>query len=476
MPDLLVELWCEDLPGWAQEEGASRLPERLAKALAGVGLLSKAEEGQGFATTCRLAVVVPNVREKTPPREEERRGPREGAPEKAIEGFLRGMGLSSLEEAQLRETPKGKFWFATNKVPERAARDVIPEVVAAVMKEIRWQRSMRWEASGFRWPRPLRRYLVMLGAESIALDCKALGLPMMKNGAGETLLATGASVKIPAAEKWAESLRKRGIEPDIEKRQNYQFEQAMEPLDIPHIQPHFIRIGESLIVPALLAESPHPIILELSSAPSLSDDFIDRILGHHLKVIRLSSSSEKVFLYVAEKSSHIDGTWKETVKRGVEGVAKARLADAEFYWRKDQETGLDGLLEQLKDISFHPKLGSMYQRAERIADLSRKVAKLCGYNDEIVRAVHFAGLYAKADLASGSVGEVPYLQGIVGAEFMREELKTEKSGIDSQYHDSIFRTIKEQYDVAKPTYEAQGALGAQSFNNIAPLVYLAIAM
>ncbi|MDA8010153.1 MAG: glycine--tRNA ligase subunit beta, partial [Alphaproteobacteria bacterium] len=137
MTDLLVELWCEDLPGWAQEDGAPRLAEALTEKLTAVGLLNEGEgEGAGYATTCRVAAVINNVRTKTPPREEERRGPREGAGEKAIAGFLRGAGLSSLDDAELRETPKGKFWFATIKTAERDAREVIPEVVSSALKEM----------------------------------------------------------------------------------------------------------------------------------------------------------------------------------------------------------------------------------------------------------------------------------------------------------------------------------------------------
>ena len=447
MTDLLVELWCEDLPGWAQEDGAPRLAEALTEKLTAVGLLNEGEgEGAGYATTCRVAAVINNVRTKTPPREEERRGPREGAGEKAIAGFLRGAGLSSLDDAELRETPKGKFWFATIKTAERDAREVIPEVVSSALKEMRWRKSMRWDESGFRWPRPIRRYVVMLGDESLSLD-DCGGLPDMKNGSGETILATGESVKIPSADAWATTLRDRDVEPDIKERQEKYREHLLAKSKDSEKISRFVSeedLGNAVRTIALAAENPHLIVFGLSSAFGLDEAFIAPILKHHLRSVNILEAER--FIYVAEKPRDMNKTWEGNVRRRVESVAEARLADAAFYWEQDKKTGIDGLLDSLEKISFHSRLGNLRRRVERIAAMSEQIVKLCWSNDKIAKAAYFTGLYIKVDLASGSVGEVPYLQGIVGAKLLEQKFKTDESlDIEGSYQSVICWTIEHQY-------------------------------
>ncbi|MDA8000255.1 MAG: glycine--tRNA ligase subunit beta [Alphaproteobacteria bacterium] len=446
MTDLLVELWCEDLPGWAQEDGAPRLAEALTEKLTAVGLLNEGEgEGAGYATTCRVAAVINNVRTKTPPREEERRGPREGAGEKAIAGFLRGAGLSSLDDAELRETPKGKFWFATIKTAERDAREVIPEVVSSALKEVRWRKSMRWDESGFRWPRPIRRYVVMLGDESLSLDdCD--GLPGMKNGAGETILATGESVKIPSAGEWATTLRDHDVEPDfVQRREKYRERLLAESLTVKESLEREPEIFEyALSAVALAAENPYMIALDSFSVSDIDESFINPILGYHLRSVNPYGSGCPV--YVAEKPRVMDKTWEGSVKRRVESVAEARLADASFYWKQDKKTGIDGLLNSLEKISFHSRLGNLRRRVERIATLSRQIVKLCDGDDGLAELAYLAGLYIKVDLASGSVREIPHLQGVVGAKLLEQKFKTDESlDIEGSYQSVICWTIEHQY-------------------------------
>ena len=405
MAELLVELYGDELPDWAQKQGAHNLPLLLHESLKKRNLLEKEAKAIGYASARRLAIRVQGVLPESKAQEIETRGPREGANEKALEGFLRKAGFSSTEDkgVELRETPKGKFWFATKLVPPSSAEKEVPEAVVETLHAMRWKKSMRWETSGFRWPRPLRRYMVLLDTTPIVLP-KAETLPPFIGGANEIKI-NEAVVKVSSVRDWQSTLEQGQV----------------KLLSNEELQTTF-----STERPCTLTINP--------KAEGLPDSFVPIILQHHLSTQKNPAGG---YDYIASLphglSQAEEAEWQKRATEQVEKVAQSRLDDALFYWQRDKELGLEGLYKRLDEITFHPKLGSVRLHAERVARLVKHSIDVAiedgvttidfGEEDEeeieeaknnLYDDFRLVSLYAKADMASQTVGEIPELQGSVG--------------------------------------------------------------
>ena len=398
MAELLVELYGDELPDWAQKQGAHNLPLLLHESLKKRNLLEKEAKAIGYASARRLAIRVQGVLPESKAQEIETRGPREGANEKALEGFLRKAGFSSTEDkgVELRETPKGKFWFATKLVPPSSAEKEVPEAVVETLHAMRWKKSMRWETSGFRWPRPLRRYMVLLDTTPIVLP-KAETLPPFIGGANEIKI-NEAVVKVSSVRDWQSTLEQGQV----------------KLLSNEELQTTF--------------PTERPCTLTINpKAEGLPDSFVPIILQHHLST---SKNPAGGYDYIASLphglSEAEEAEWQKRATEQVEKVAQSRLDDALFYWQRDKELGLEGLYERLDEITFHPKLGSVRLHAKRVSNLigwaAPEILFLNRRQDkEQLKRLCEIVLYAKVDLASGTVTEIPELQGKVGAALFSAE-------------------------------------------------------
>jgi glycyl-tRNA synthetase alpha chain len=345
-------------------------------------------------------------------RVEERRGPREGAPEKAIAGFLKANGLTDLAEAERRETPKGTFYFHVERILGRASAEVLPEIIAEVVEELSWPKSMRWQSLRRRWVRPLHGVLALFDGKALegALDLGGATLPFGDKTRGHRFLAPEAFAVTSFAD-YEERLRAAKVILDREERRRIIAEQAAA-----------LAAREGLSVkedPGLLdevsglVEWPVVLVGEIDAAfMDLPLEVLSTAMRSHQKYFTLLDDAGRPaarFLVVANMETADGG---RGIVAGNERVLRARLADARFFWDQDRKRPLAARVTDLKEIVFHAKLGSLDDKVDRVQALAVEIARhLPGAERDKVRS---AARLAKADLVSEMVGEFPELQGVMG--------------------------------------------------------------
>ncbi len=415
MPELLLEILSEEIPARMQAAAARLLAREVSGALAEAGLLH--EDAQGFATPRRLALYIPELPAHSPATVSERRGPRVGAPEKAIAGFLRAAGLDSLDEAEIVSDPKkGDYYLARSEKPGRPAAEIVAEVIPEVLAKFHWPKSMRWGEAHFRWVRPIHGLLCLLGGKVVPFTIPGL------EGPGREALTPGVSTrghrfmapepfKVRGFADYCEKLRAAKVILDGKARADAIAQEART-LAKAH--------GLALIEDAALLEEnaglvEWPVVLMGSfdeAFLTLPPEVLITTLKAHQKCFALRRPrGQKLanrFLLVANLEADDGG---KAIIAGNERVIRARLSDARFFWEKDLARPLDDMAEALSGVTFHEKLGTMAERAERIATLAARIAPMVGAEGEkAARAAHLA----KADLVSEMVGEFPELQGLMG--------------------------------------------------------------
>jgi glycyl-tRNA synthetase beta chain len=451
MPDLLLELFSEEIPARMQRQGADDLRRMVTDGLVEAGLTY--EGARGFATPRRLTLSVHGLSARSADQVEERRGPRVGAPDKAIEGFLRGAGLASLDQAKIQSDPKkGDFYVAVVKKSGRSAEEVLTELVPRVVREFPWPKSMRWgarsappdspfaetEAEGpasLRWVRPLRSILCTFGPETeptAVLPIEIGGIGAADVTYGHRFMAGPRPIRVRRFDDYVSALEAAKVVLDPERRKaiveteakNLAFAQGLELVDDPGLLDEVAGLVE------------WPVVLTGrfdESFLDIPDEVIRLTIRQNQKcfVLRRPEGSGTVpppsqatgrsageepgpstltnrFVLVANIEARDGG---KAIVAGNERVIAARLSDARFFWEQDKATKLEDWAKKLDGVTFHEKLGSQAERVERIAGLARELAPLVGADPiEAERAARLA----KADLVTGMVGEFPELQGVMG--------------------------------------------------------------
>ena len=367
-----------------------------------------AESIRGYVTPRRLTVIAEGIPAAQPDRTEERRGPRVGAPRPAIDGFLRSAGLAAVTECEIRATDRGEFYFAVVNRPGRPAREVLPELIQGAMVELSWPKSMRYPASDLRWVRPLTSVLFMLDGEVLPLP---LGrVPVGRTTRGHRLLAPG-EICVSNAADYLERLRKAHVVLD----QGCRTEMIRKGLEAA-VSAEGLSLKPD---PALLAEVTGLVEFPVVLMGTIDADFMElppevlstamRAHQKYFSCLWPDGTPAPRFLFVANNVAVDRG---RTIIAGNERVLRARLADARFFWDHDRRVPLKSRVEALKDRVFHAKLGSVYDKTERMAALSELLAgDVPGADPHLSRR---ATRLAKADLSTGMVGEFPELQGIMG--------------------------------------------------------------
>jgi glycyl-tRNA synthetase beta chain len=416
MPDLLLELLSEEIPARMQARAAEDLRKAVTDRLVDAGLLY--DGAKTFVTPRRLALAVQGVPVRQPDRREEKKGPRVGAPESAIAGFLKAAGLKSLAEAKVQPDKKGDFYVAVVEKPGRAALDVITEILPEVIKTFPWPKSMRWgpqskEAGALRWVRPLHSILATFGPETEEPDIVPFTVDGMTAGnltRGHRFLAPDAFTVRRLADYTAK-LDKAKIVLDPERRRSIILTEAK--------QLAFAQGLELVEDEGLLAETAGlvewPVVLMGAFDQSflqIPQEVIRATIRNNQKcfVLRDGAHAKLVnqFLLVANLEAEDGG---KAIVAGNERVIRARLSDARFFYQTDLKTKLEDRLPSFKNIIFHEKLGSQAERIERIERLAGELAPLVGADQQ--KAKRAARLF-KADLLTEMVGEFPELQGTMG--------------------------------------------------------------
>src|SRR6266568_8100 len=412
MPDLLLELFSEEIPARMQQKAAADLKRIVTERLVDAGL--GYEGARAFVTPRRLALAVEGLPARQPDVHEEKRGPRVGAPEQAIAGFLKSAGLASIGEARIQKDPKkGDVYVALIEKPGRAAIEVIAEVLPAVIREFPWPKSMRWSSGNLRWVRPLHSILATFGPQIEAPDIVPFAVDGIAAGdvtQGHRFLAP-EPFSVRRLDDYVQKLERAKVVLDSARREqmiladarNLVFAQGCELVE-----------DESLLAEvAGLVE--WPLVLMGSFEASflkIPPEVIRATIRTNQKcfVLRDASTAKLTnrFILVAN-TEFVDGG--KAIVAGNERVIRARLADAKFFWDADLQVKLEDRLPKLGEIVFHEKLGTQAARVERIVRLAGELASIVKAD---AQKAERAAKLCKADLVTLMVGEFPELQGTMG--------------------------------------------------------------
>lgn len=407
MSELLLELLSEEIPARMQARASDDLKRLIVDGLKARGL--DVGEARSFATPRRLTLVIEGVPAKSPAISEEKKGPRVGAPEQAVQGFLKSAGLASIEDATVvKDEKKGDFYVAKIEKPGRASAEIIAETIVEVAAKFPWPKSMRWGSSSFQWVRPLQAVLCLLDGKVVPFELN--GIEAGNETRGHRFLGPGP-FKVKNFADYEAKLAAHHVMLDPAKRAAAISEQA-------HALAKDAKL-ELIEDDALLAENAGltewPVVLMGTFDKAFLEvpaEVLTTSMKTHQKCFSLRETRSKKlankFLLVSNLVAKDGGA---EIVSGNEMVIRARLSDAKFFWEQDLKHPLGEMAGKLSGITFHEKLGSQKDRVDRIEQLSFELAGACDAIPEDARRA--AGL-AKADLVSGMVGEFPELQGLMG--------------------------------------------------------------
>lgn len=413
MSELLLELLSEEIPARMQARAADDLKRLVLDGLQKAGLAYSG--ASAYATPRRLALVVEGLPERQPDVDEEKKGPKVGAPDQAIAGFLKANGLASIDQAEVRDTDKGPVYFAVRHVTGKPTAEVLPDLLIEAIRACPWPKSMRW-AGSFRWVRPLHGILAMFDGEPLA------GALDLGNGGAVTFGDTTRGHRFLAPEPFRVSdfadyeakLRTAKVILDREERKALIADEAAK-----------LAKAEKLALkddPALLdelaglVEWPQVLLGRIDAAfMDLPPEVLTTSMRSHQKYLALVDRDGTLadrFAFVANLPARKGSKRYDNIVAGNERVLRARLADARFFWDQDRKHTLASHVPALSQMVFHAQLGSLDAKVDRMQALATELARRMP--DADVDRVRSAARLAKADLTTGMVGEFPELQGIMG--------------------------------------------------------------
>lgn len=412
MAELLLELLSEEIPARMQARAAEDLKRLVCEGLKAAGLAFT--DARAFATPRRLALVVEGLPTARADVNEEKRGPRVGAPDQAVQGFLKGAGLASLDQAEKRDTGKGEFWFAVIRKKGGPTADALPGVIDAAMKALPWPKSMKWGSGTMQWVRPLQGIVALFDGNILAGEISPGGqmapIPFGNTTRGHRFLSQGA-ITVTGFADYEAKLRAAHVILDPAERKKIIAERAEKLCADAGV---LLRSDAGLMDEvAGLVEWPVPLMGTIDAQyMDLPAEVLIVTIKTHLRYFVTTKKDGALanrFIVVANNVARDGGA---TIVDGNERVLRPRLADAQFFWDQDRKQTLEKRLPLLKGIVFHAKLGTQAERVERIAKLAGAVAKLIPGAD--AAEVEQAARLCKADLVSGVVGEFPEVQGVMG--------------------------------------------------------------
>ncbi|WP_371036592.1 glycine--tRNA ligase subunit beta [Rhodosalinus sp. FB01] len=439
MPDLLIELFSEEIPARMQARAAEDLKARVTDGLVEAGL-TYASAG-AFRTPRRLALAVEGLSARSPAVTETRRGPRVDAPEKAVEGFLRSTGLSR-EDLSVQEDKKGSVYVARITTPGREAAEIVAEVLESVIRNFPWPKSMRWGAGTLRWVRPLHAILCILSDEA-----GAQAVPLTVDGIAARDTTRGHRVHAPDPfpvvnfDEYAAKLKRANVMLDAEERAGHIRHDAANLAFAAGLE--LVEDRGLLDEVAGLVEWPVVLMGEIGAEfLDLPPEVLRTSMKEHQKFFSVRNPATgriERFVTVANVEAPDGGA---TILAGNRKVLSARLSDAKFFWENDlrvaKEEHMHPWLDRLSTVTFHGKLGSQADRVARIAALAREIAPAVGTAPD--RAGEAGGI-CKADLMSEMVFEFPELQGHMG------RLYAEAAGFDPD----VAAAVEEHYAPLGPS-------------------------
>ncbi|HKL04309.1 MAG TPA: glycine--tRNA ligase subunit beta [Roseovarius sp.] len=412
MPDLLIELFSEEIPARMQARAADDLRKRVTDGLVEAGLTYAG--AQAFSTPRRLTLAIDGLLAESPTVTEERKGPRVDAPEKAIEGFLRGAGVTR-DALEVRDDKKGQVYFATITKPGRPADVIVAEVLESVIRNFPWPKSMRWGAGSLRWVRPLHSILCILtddAGEARVVDLDVDGIKAGDSTQGHRFMGAGRFA-VTSFDDYEAKLKRAKVILDAKERADHIWQDATNQafaagLEVVEDQGLLAEVAGLVEWPVVLMGQIDQEFLDLPP------EVLQTSMKEHQKFFSVRNPKTgriESFVTVANIETADDGA---TILAGNQKVLSARLADAKFFWLNDLRVARDGMgdwIDQLKNVTFERQLGTQAARIARISALASDIAPDVGAQPDLAQQ---AARVAKADLSSEMVYEFPELQGLMG--------------------------------------------------------------
>jgi len=417
MTDLLLELFSEEIPARMQAKAADDLRRMVTDKLVAEGLVY--EGAKAFATPRRLALTVHGIPSRQSDLKEERRGPRVGGPDAAIQGFLKATGLSRIEDAKIQTDPKkGDFYIALIEKPGRATIDVLAEILPVIIRTFPWPKSMRWgersaKSGSLSWVRPLHAITATFGLETEEPDVVKFSVDGIEAGQttfGHRFMAPSA-ISVRRFEDYEAKLKAAKVVLDPQARKDIILADAKE---LAFAQ-GFELVEDQVLADEVAGLVEWPVALMGSFEKeylSIPDEVIRATIRNNQKcfVVRDPKTGKLTNKFIL--TANIDASdGGKTIVGGNERVIRARLSDAKFFYETDLKTKLEARLPKFDQIVFHEKLGTQAERIKRIERLAAEIAPLVGADVEKAKR---AAQLAKADLLTEVVGEFPELQGLMG--------------------------------------------------------------
>ena len=435
MAEFLLELLSEEIPAGLQPWAEETLAARLRTALAENGLDSTDLSIQCHSTPRRLWLYTPNLPPAAADRHEERRGPNIDAPEAAIEGFLKSVGLSR-DQVEEREEKKGTFLYAAREIKGRQAEEILADTLPNIIADFGWPKSMHWTSGPLRWIRPLRSILCLLDGKVVSFEVD--GIASGNRTSGHRVLGQD-QITVTSFEDYFEKLTAAHVVPIRLDRAASILSRAMEMAAEEGLE--LVEDRKLVEEVAGLVEWPVPLFGNFDEAfLDLPKEVLISEMRNHQKYFALTNPmTGKLaprFIFVSNLLADDGGT---ASMKGNERVLSARLSDAHFFWDQDRKTRLNDRLPALRDIVFHEKLGSLADRVKRIEKLTKKTARFVPEANR--RKAARAARLCKADLVTGLVGEFPELQGIMGSYYAAADGEDE----------AVSQAIREHYAPRGPS-------------------------
>lgn len=414
MTEFLLELYSEEIPARMQEKAAMELANKIGST-----------DNTKYYYTPQRIVIVADLPENRPDQVIDKKGPRVGSPDQAIQGFLKSVSLDDIKKAQIIEDKGAQYYYYNNTVKGESTRDYLAKQLPLILNEFTWPKSMRWGSHDIRWVRPLHSIVALFGGKVIPF--KFDHIVSGDKSKGHRFLSR-SEFQIKDTKQYVEELKKNKVILDPEERKAIILENARKLAGNLKLDEDQRLLNEV----ANLIE--YPVVL----LGTFSEDFLSvpqecliATMKNNQKYFPLYDANGKLtnkFIIVSNMIAEDGG---KRIIAGNERVIKARLSDAKFFWDQDQKQKLEFFLPRLEQVIFHAKVGNMHDKVKHVSELAKFIANIIGAD---AKAAARAGYLCKADLVTGMVGEFAELQGIMGAYYAeKDEGKVVALGIKEHY-------------------------------------------
>ena len=391
MTEFLLELYSEEIPARMQEAAAKEIASKIAA------------DSKYFYTPQRI-VVLADLPDMQPDTRIEKRGPRIGSPEQAVNGFLKSVNLSKVEDAETIEEKGTKYYFYKNTVKGKPTADYLAELLPKILTEFTWPKSMRWGSGDTRWVRPLHSIIAIFGGKVVPFK---FGEVVSGNTTQGHRFLDSSKFQVSSFKEYQNGLAQRKAIIDPLQRKQIIWDAAKKAAGNLELKEDERLLSEV----ANLVEYPQVLVGEFDkSFLETPQECLISTMKSNQKYFPLFENDKLTNKFIITSNMIAEDGGKRII-HGNERVIKARLSDAKFFWEQDQKTKLDDLLPRLEKVVFHAKVGTLNEKVRRVAHLAKYIANLIGADALLAER---AALLCKADLVSGMVGEFAELQGIMG--------------------------------------------------------------